>query len=115
MKSHGRARARTLSWTQSKEIRENIAHTLDGGDPFFGTVIRYGTLLTEIRFVRNQAAHHNSGTRASFRKVLKQYYGGVRKGITPGLLLLTLAHGKPCLLERYIISCRVFLKELVRA
>lgn len=115
MQTHGRSRQWTLSWSKSSDIRENLKYTLDAHDPFLSTVVRHAWLLTEMRYVRNHAAHHNAGTRTNFRKVIKKYYGGFRKGVTPGLLLLTLAHGTPCLLEKYIISSRVLVKELVRA
>jgi len=116
MKAHGRTKPMTyLKWTKSKDIRENLSNTLDPRDPFFAAVTRHGALLTEMRFVRNQIAHSNSGTRSDFRKVVLQYYGGVKQGVDPGLLLLTDALGSPCVLERYIVSSRVVVRDLLRA
>ena len=116
MKSYGRSKPRSnLKWTQSKDIRKNLSNTLNLTDPFFAVVSRHGSLLTEMRFVRNQIAHANSGTRSNYRKVVSAYYGGLKQGVSPGLLLLTAALGPPCILERYIVSSRVVVKELLRA
>jgi hypothetical protein len=116
MKSHGRAKSMNyLKWSKSKDIRDNLSKTLNPTDPFFAVVTRHGALLTEMRYVRNHIAHSNAGTRSNFRKVIRQYYGGVKQGVNPGVLLLTDAHGSPCILERYIVSSRVVVKELLRA
>ena len=106
---------RYLTWTQSKTIRDNLVHTMHSSDPYFGVIRNHATLLTELRFIRNHIAHGNSGTRADFRKVVVQHYGGLKRGVTPGLLLLTQAFGSTCLLERHLVSSRVLVRELVRA
>jgi len=115
MREFNRAQSRRLRWTQSSDIRKNLEFTLAGADPYFATVARHGAILTEMRYVRNQIAHGNSSTRDNFRKVVRQHYGGLKKGVTAGLILLTDALGPPSLLERYIITSRVMIKELVRA
>lgn len=115
MKAHGRVSPKkNLWWTKSSDIKKNLNKTLDASDPFFSTVSNHASLLTEMRYVRNHVAHGNSGTRANFRTIIRQHYGGLRRGVTPGLLLLTLAFGSPCILERYIVSSRVMIKDLVR-
>jgi hypothetical protein len=116
MRTHGRTRPRHyLKWSNSKDIRDNLSMTLDLHDPLFTTVLRHASTLTEWRYVRNHIAHRNHGTRKDFQSVVRNYYGGLKQGVTPGLLLLTDAFGMPCLLERYIISSRVVVKDLVRA
>lgn len=116
MKSYGRASPkRFLSWTESRNIQDNLIHTLDAVDPFFSTMSNHASILREMRFVRNHIAHGNSGTHKNFRIVVRNYYGGLKRGVTPGLLLLTPAFGLPCILERYIIYSRVMIKDLVRA
>lgn len=115
MQTHGRAKAKSwLSWSQASDIRENLKYTLRNTDPLFSNVAAHAALLTEMRFVRNHIAHNNDGTRRNFRKVLQRYYGGVKRGVTPGGLLLTPALGAPPLLQRYLVSSRVFIKSLVR-
>jgi hypothetical protein len=115
MRNNGRTKPKpNLPWNKSTEIRDNLSNTLDPADPFFGTIIKHGSLLTEMRFVRNHIAHNNPGTRANFQKVIRQYYGGPKKGVTPGIILLTTAFSPRCVLEKYIVSTRVFVKELLR-
>lgn len=116
MKVHGRTKPKGfLKWTDGKEIRDNMRHTLSSADPFFACVSKHGALLTEMRYVRNHIAHSNSSTRLNFRKVVRTYYGALRQGVTPGVLLLTPALGPPCVLERYIVGSRVVVTELLRA
>jgi hypothetical protein len=116
MRCYRRKRPRRyLSWTKSQDIQDNLSQALDPTDPFFTVIGKHGALLTEMRYVRNHIAHSNSGTRVNFRKVILQYYGGLKQGITPGLLLLTSALGPTIILERYIVSSRVVVRELLRA
>ena len=116
MKTHGRGTPKTyLKWTKGPDIRDNLGLTLDLLDPFFGVMTRHAAVLTEMRNVRNHIAHGSSSTRAKFRNVVRQYYGGVKQGVTPGLLLLTGAFGPPCLLDRYIVSSRVIIRDALRA
>jgi hypothetical protein len=116
MKTYGRAQPKGhLRWTKSSDIRDNLSLTLDTADPFFAVCVRHGALLTEMRYVRNHIAHANAGTRTKFRTVITRYYGGVKQGVTPGLLLLTNAFGPDCLLNRYTTSTRVIVRETLRA
>ena len=116
MKSRGRGNPkRHLSWVQSREIRDNLRYTLQPSDPAFGVFIRNGARLTEMRYVRNHIVHKSSSTRDHFRNVVRNYYGGLKRGITPGVLLLTHALGAPPLVERYIGFYRILMKDLVRA
>ena len=115
MRSHGRRKPLGyLSWTQSKSIRQNLKNTLAPADPFFSTILTHAAWLTEIRYVRNQIAHSNAGTRENFRKVIRQHYGGLKRGVTPGVFLLTPALGPPGMLHRYLAQARVFIKDVVR-
>ena len=116
MKGHNRRTPKPfLSWTKSKDIRDNLKHTLDAGDSLFACVIRHGIRLNEMRIVRNHIAHGSESTAVKFRSVIRAHYGGLKKGMTPGLLLLTPALGHPPLIERYFAYSRVMIKEMVRA
>jgi hypothetical protein len=115
MRTHGRTKPkRSLSWTQSAEIRDNLRHTMDQNDLLFQTISNFGTLLTDMRYVRNHIAHKSSGTLENFRKLIRKHYGGLKPGVTPGLLLLTQGLGPPVLLEQYILASRIMIKALVR-
>ena len=117
MRTHGRAiPKKSLGWSQSSDIRDNALYTLDGTDPAFLVVTAHAAQLTDMRFVRNHIAHKNDGTRRNFHKLLRKHYGGIRRGVTCGSLLLTeFVPGAPVLLSQYLTSSRVFLKLLMHA
>ena len=48
-------------------------------------------------------------------EIMRKHYGGDKPGLTPGVLLLTGRFGPNTLLETYIVSVRIMLKELLRA
>lgn len=115
MCTHGRAKPKRFAeWTQTSDIRDNLAFTMQGADPFFAHMLNYGTLWTDLRFARNHIAHRNEGTRQNFHKLLVKHYGGVKRGVSPGVLLLKPQPGGTVLLNTYLVSCRIFMKGLVR-
>ena len=116
MKTRGRrVPKRYLSWVQSREIRDNLRFTFHPNDPAFAVLVQNGAVLTEMRYVRNHIVHKSNSTHNHFRKVVRSYYGGLKRGMTPSILLLTEALGKPPLVERYISRYRILMKDLVRA
>jgi len=115
MRSHSRSTPKKrLSWGESSEIRDNLELTLSETDPFFVTVMNHGTLLVDMRYIRNHIVHYNDTTLSHFRKMVRKHYGGLKQGITPGLLLLTTKLGTKPLLQQYLIESRVLIKSLVR-
>lgn len=115
MKTYGRASPARLVWTQSSEIRQNLAFSLDSSDPFFNVILNNGSLFSDMRYVRNHVVHSNESTLKNFRKVVRKHYGGLKQGVSPGLILLTDRFGKRPLLKSYITAIRVLFKDLVRA
>ena len=115
MKQFGRTKPTGhLSWLRSREIRRNLKYTLEPTDPLLAVVLNYGALLTDMTYVRNHIAHKSESSRRHFRDVVRKYYGGLKRGVTPGVLLLTEAFGKPVLVTKYIAYYRVLIRELVR-
>lgn len=106
---------RYLKWTRSKYIRGNLKHTLISTDPFFSSIDKHSSILSDMCFVRNEIAHGNRGTRINFLKVVRKHYGGAWRGATPGLLLLRDSSTVRCLLEKYLIASRVIVRDLLRA
>lgn len=116
MRTHSRPKPkRELNWAQSSEIRDNLATTLSGSDPFFLTVMNHGTLLTDMRYVRNHIVHNNDGSRMNFRKLVRKHYGGLKRGITPGIILLTPKLAPSPLLQKFLIESRVLIRSLVKS
>ena len=101
-------------WTTSKQIRGTLIWTLDPADPFFETVKIHAANLTEMRFVRNHIAHGSEGTRVNFRNVIRGHYGGLKRGLTPGVFLLSPPTGATTNLVRYLRYCRAAVRDIVR-
>ena len=115
MRRHNRRKPKAyLTWTRSKEIRDNLKNVLRSGDPLFSVIQNHGQAMTEMRYVRNHIVHRNSNTLSKFRNIVRRYYGGLRQGVTPGVLLLTGAFGRQTLMERYLTYYRVMIGDLVR-
>ena len=116
MKKYGRRRPKQyLKWTRAKDIRNNLKYTMDNNDVIFNVISNYAAIMDETRCVRNHIAHKSESSRRHFRYVIVRYFGGLKRGMSPGRLLLSSAIGPPHLLRTYLGYNRVFVKELVRA
>lgn len=114
MRTHSRSKPkRVLSWVQSDEIRDNMGKTLNTTDPYFSTIMNHGGLLTDMRFVRNHIVHGNNGSRLNFQKLVRNRYGGLKSGISPGIILLTPKLNPP-LLQEFLKGSRLLIRSLVR-
>lgn len=113
LKTHGRTRQRSLSWSKSSEIKDNLRYVMDRNDNIVQVIDRYGHIIDEIRRVRNRIAHNNSNSRKHFREVVRRHYGGYLNHITPGVILLS-PRITPKLIETYIRQQRIIIKDLVR-
>jgi len=113
--THGRNTTKCqLRWSRASDIKDNVKYVIAATDNFVATVDQSGTLIDEVRRVRNRIAHNNSTSRTYYREVVKRHYGAYLNHVTPGTLLLT-PRLSPCLLDQYIRRLRVFAKYLVRA
>lgn len=114
LRSHGRTKAIDLKWTIGSDIRRNVQHVIDSGDPLYSTLLLHEAELDRWRRVRNHIAHGNADTSRKFRPVVTHYYGAALPSITPGQLLLS-SRFSPILLDQALIFARVFAKDLARA
>lgn len=116
MKTHGRLKPRSaLPWNDGAEIRKNICLLIDRKDMCHSELIKHGSLMTEIRWIRNHIAHRNINSRNNFAKLIKKYYGASISGVTCGNLLVSpRVSAHRTLLETHIIKANVMIKDLVR-
>ncbi len=113
--THGRTRQRyQLKWSAASEIKENVRYVIDSTDNLVVVIDRNGSLIDEIRRVRNRIAHNNSQSRKNYREVVRRHYGAFMNHITPGLLLLN-PRIRPRLIEQYIRQTRIMAKDIVKA
>ena len=114
-KTHARAKPRyRLPWTKAAEIKENVKYMIDPQDSYVRVIDNFGSLIDEIRRVRNRIAHNNRQSRDNYQVIVLRHYGAHLNHVTPGILLLT-TRKQPCLLDQYIKKSRVLAKDLVRA
>lgn len=116
VRCYGRQQSRSrISWLSSADIRENLRYVILPCDPIYTAIDNHAHMLTEARQIRNHIAHRNDSTSRKFRSIVRAHYGGLKRGVSPGVFLLTDAFGIPVLLEKYIRYLRVFIREVVRA
>lgn len=112
--THGRAKPKyQLRWSKAKDIKDNVRYVIASTDNYVLVIDRYGSLIDEMRRVRNRIAHNNSQSRSNYRTVVKRYYGAYLNHINPGTLLLS-QRRSPCLLEQYIRKSQILATALVR-
>ena len=114
MRTHSRPKPRDLKWSKAKEIKENLRFVMDASDHFVRSVDFHGTLIDEIRRIRNRIAHNNPRSRSNFQVVVRRYYGASLNHVTPGTLLLSPRHSPP-LIDSYLAQMAVLLKTLTRS
>jgi hypothetical protein len=115
MKVLDRKRPRQPIWNDGAEIRSNVEHIVDVGDHCMDVIRAYGSYFTEVRYVRHHIAHRSEGSRMNCRSVVRKYYGAAASGVACGSLLLSRRVSMPPLLEVYIRTSRVLVKDLVKA
>ena len=114
MTSHGRSRPAQLKWSKASFINDNLGKVMHAADAFRATVSGQAVVINEMRIVRNRIAHSNPNVRQEYARVVRAHYGARRNNISPGTLLLT-QRFVPCMLRRYIISCRAVVKDCSRS
>jgi len=102
-----------LNWATAKEIKGNVSSIIDPADNFVQVIDRNGTLLDEIRRIRNRIAHNNPVSRSNFYIVVRRYYGAIVNHITPGTLLLT-NRKNPILINQYLSKLDIVARDLIK-
>lgn len=113
MRKFGRVRAHDLKWSKASEVNENVRYLIDASDHYVRVINFHGSLIDEMRRVRNRIAHNNQQSRKNFRVVVHRHYGAYLNQVTPGLLLVSPRRSPP-LLDQYLAKALVLVKELAR-
>lgn len=102
-----------MKWSKVKYISETTRYVLDANNPFLTVCSANALVISEMLAVRNRIAHKNTDSRKAFETVVVRHYGAALNNVSPGLLLLS-PRFAPTMLEQYIASCRVILKNATR-
>lgn len=114
MENHGRAKPRhNLKWSKASEIKENLKYVLDHHDHFVKIVDIHGTLIDEVRRVRNRIAHNNQTSRNNYQVIVRRYYGARLNGLTPGNFLISSRYS-PNILHQYLAKSKILVRELMK-
>lgn len=113
MLNHNRRRPLQFHrWTKASFIRESIEHVLDVTDSFFVNVQNHGTLINEMRIVRNHIAHKSTSTRNEYNQLLRITYGGNPR-LTVGSFLTSTSRNPLANIDRYISTTRIILNDII--
>ena len=115
--SYGRTktwRTVNIKWNQHQCIQENVRYLLNPTDNLLSTFGNHGSVIDEMRRVRNHIAHNTQDTRRKYKSAVVSHYGAYINTITPGKLLLS-TRQNPCLLKQYIVTAKIIIKELIKA
>lgn len=108
---HGRqGRQYYCKWSKVSYINETTRYVLDPKDTFNAACGQHALVLSEMQAVRNRIAHKNAASKSRFDPIVRRYYGGTPRGITPGALLLS-SRKVPNLLNTYLVASRVLVKD----
>ena len=110
---HSRPKTKNMKWSKVKFINETTRYVLDANNPFLTVCSANALVISEMLAVRNRIAHKNTDSRKAFETVVVRHYGAALNNVSPGLLLLS-PRFAPTMLEQYIASCRVILKNATR-
>lgn len=102
-----------LQWTKASFVKESIKHVLDIRDKFYSNVAIYGSLINEMRIVRNHIAHRSNSTKKEYKTLLIRLYGGNPK-LTVGAFLTSTNRNPLPNLDRYIASIRIILNDITK-
>ncbi len=111
--NHGRHRpVQYLKWTKARYIRESIQFVIPSTETFITKVQIHGSIIEEMRRVRNALAHNTTSARSDFKDVVRQTYGA-NVNISVGAFLTTTRRLPVSNISRYITSTRILLSDLV--
>jgi hypothetical protein len=111
---YGRLRGSRMKWSKTSFINETTKFVLDVNETFRAVCSANALVISEMQAIRNRIAHRNRNARSAFAIVVGRHYGANINTVTPGLMLLS-PRFAPTMLERYIASCRVIIKNCCKA
>lgn len=112
--NHSRTKFRAVKWSKVSYINETVRYVLHPADPFALACNQHAVIISEMQAIRNRIAHKNATSRTGFNKVVRRRYGAKVNAITPGVLLLSPRFSPP-LLQEYVRTCRVVVRDCVKA
>ena len=112
MLSYNRSKPKQyLKWTKTTFIKDSIEKVIDINDPYYTQVQIHGSILDEMRIVRNHIAHRSKDTMRDYRILLRIKFGANIKLQIGAFLTSTKRHSRP-LVEQYILTSKIILNDI---
>lgn len=112
--SFGRQRPiRYLKFTNSQFVESSVKKVIDPNDWFVKNTLAHGAIFDEMRRVRNYLAHRNTDTRKHYLDVIIGIYGA-KLNLLPGPFLTSTKRHVPANFDRYLISTKVIINDMVK-
>ena len=112
--NHDRPRTiQNLKWTKAKFIRESVQHVIPITESYIVNAQRHGSIIEEMRKVRNVLAHKTSSAKSDYRTVVRNVYGA-NINIAPGPFLSTTRRSPISNLDIYLASTMIVLADLAK-
>lgn len=110
--THGRPKAiGNLKWTKAKFIKESVQHVISVSDPYVRQAQNHGTIINEMRIIRNVLAHNTPTAKAEFRLLVQKLYGGNAK-VSPGVFLTSSRRFSRPRISTYLSSTKIVLQQI---
>lgn len=102
-----------LRWTKASYINDNVRYIIDSNDPFLRNIRNHGSLINEMRIVRNHIAHRSASTKQAYDRLIRATYGGNLKLPIGGFLMST-RRTNPSKISTYLTSTIVVLNDITQ-
>lgn len=100
--NYGRARpVQNLKWTKAKYIRESVQHVIPQTELYILNAQQHGSIIDEMRKVRNVLAHNSTTAKSDYKFVVRQLYGA-NINMIAGAFLASTRRNPVCNINRYI-------------
>ncbi len=111
--NHGRVNpVQNLKWSKAKYIRESVQHVIPATEKYITNARFHGSIIDEMRKVRNVLAHNSSSAKTAYRSVIRQTYGA-NINLSTGAFLASTRRNPICNLNRYLSSAKIIISDMV--
>ncbi len=109
--NYNRMRPTRLKWTKASYINNSTKEVIPITEQFRVQINNYGSLLNEMRRVRNHIAHRTASTRGEYKNVIRHVFGANLK-IQPGAYLTSTKRLARPKIDSYIAISRIMIDDI---
>lgn len=102
-----------LKWTKPKHISDSVKYVIPTTEKFISNIRVHGSLINEMRIIRNVLAHNSSSAKAEFKTIIRQIYGA-QVPVTTGAFLTSTRRMPIANLKKYLLSTKIILNDIAK-